>query len=97
MFITKVTRSYSRSINTRAYNLPESWIKIESTLEAQIESQDNPIEVSKMLAEQAQKDVVEQISAIEVKMREAAQRAREMAAGNPGGAPSSGPAAPKAL
>ncbi len=87
MFITKITRTYSRSINTRTYNLPESWIKIESTLEAQIESQDNPVEVSKMLAAEAQKNVLEQITEIEGKMRAAAERNRATAAGNVPGAP----------
>lgn len=64
MLITKVSRSYSRSLNTRNYGLPESWIKIEATYEAQCESGDDATKISGMLAEQAKTDVLTGINQI---------------------------------
>lgn len=87
MQITKVTRSYSRSINARNYGMPESWVKVEATYEAICESQDNPIEVSKMIFEQAQKEVVDNINAITTKMKEASQRLSNTAATGSSAAP----------
>ena len=58
MIIKKVTRGYSRSLNTKNYGLPESWIKIESTYEAECESGDDAVQVSLLLSEQAKKDVL---------------------------------------
>lgn len=64
MIISKVTRSYSRSLNTKNYGLPESWIKIEATYEAQCESGDDAVKVSELLVSQAQNDVVKGIQEI---------------------------------
>lgn len=64
MIVKKVTRSYSRSLNTKNYGLPESWIKIESTFEAECESGDDAVKVSALLAEQAQNDVIQGIQTI---------------------------------
>lgn len=65
MIIEKVTRSYSRSINLKSYgSTTESWVKSEATYTAVCESADDPIQVSSVLAEQAQKDVADQISGI---------------------------------
>lgn len=58
MQVIKVSRTYSKSINTKTYGIPESWIKIEATYEAQCESGDDPIEVSKLMAQQAKVDVI---------------------------------------
>lgn len=64
MIISKVTRSYSRSLNTKNYGLPESWIKIEATYEAECESGDDAVKVSELLVNQAQNDVVKGIQEI---------------------------------
>lgn len=64
MIIKKVSRAYSRSLNTKNYGLPESWIKIESRYEAECESGDDATKVSELLAEQAQTDVLKGINAI---------------------------------
>lgn len=58
MIITTVTRTYQKSINTKNYGVPESWIKIEATYTAQMESGDDPILVSKMMYDQAKSDVI---------------------------------------
>lgn len=72
MFITTVTRSYKRSINLKSYGSnAESWVTCEATYTAQCETPDDPIAVSKMLAEQAQKDVADQISDIIQKVKAA--------------------------
>lgn len=58
MKITKVIRSYSRSINTKSYGNPgESWVKLEASYESECESADDPVKVSEMLHAQAQADV----------------------------------------
>ncbi len=64
MLVTKVSRSYSKSINTKNYGIPESWIKIEATYEATCETNDDPIQVSSMMYEQAKKDVITNTTAI---------------------------------
>lgn len=69
MQISKITRSYSRSINTGHYGVAESWIRIESTYEATVESSDNPFEVSKMLFEQARKEVVQGVAELTDKLK----------------------------
>lgn len=71
MLITKVIRSYSKSINARNYGAPEAWVKIEATYEAQCESSDNPMEVSKMLYDQCKKEVIEGCNEVITKMKEA--------------------------
>ena len=72
MIIEKVTRSYSRSINLKSYgSVTESWVKSEATYTAMCESADDPIQVSAILAEQAQKDVADQISGIINKVKSA--------------------------
>lgn len=77
MLITKVTRSYSRSINARNYGAPESWVKVEATYEATCETSDNPLEVSKMVYEQCKKDVVDACNEITTKMKQANQNMRD--------------------
>lgn len=71
MIIQQITRSYSRSINTKSYGGTESWVKVEATYTAQCESGDDPLKVSSMLAEQAQKDVADQIKVITDKIKAA--------------------------
>lgn len=58
MLVTKVSRSYSKSINTKNYGIPESWIKIEAVYEATCESGDDPTKVSEMMYNQAKQDVI---------------------------------------
>lgn len=58
MIVTKVSRTYHKSINTKNYGIAESWIKIEATMEAQIESGDDPSQVSKILYEEVKKQVI---------------------------------------
>lgn len=70
MQISKITRSYSRSVNTGHYGVAESWIRIESTYEATVESSDNPFQVSEMLYEQARKEVVQGVKDLTDKLKE---------------------------
>lgn len=58
MLITKITRTYSKSINSKNYGQPESWVKVESTYEGTIESGDDPVMISQQLHEQAKKEVI---------------------------------------
>lgn len=88
MIIKEVTRTYSRSINTRNYGLLESWIKIESQYTAQVESGDDPVKVSDMLYEQAKLEVVTNINTIIEKI----QQSRPPAPGSMGA--STAPVAP---
>lgn len=72
MFITSITRTYKRSINLKSFGSPaESWVTCEATYTAQCETQDDPLNVSLMLAEQAQKDVADQINGIIEKVKAA--------------------------
>lgn len=72
MFITKITRTYSKSINLKEYGGPESWVKVESTYEAQCESTDDEKMVSDNLHERARQDVIAGCNAIVEKVREKA-------------------------
>lgn len=81
MLITKITRTYSKSINSKAYNLPESWIRVEATYEAQVESSDDPIKCSEMLYDQAKKEVMENVEAIVSLMRNKAAGLQNIAGG----------------
>lgn len=58
MIITEITRTYSKSINTRTYGAPESWAKVEATVTAQVESHDDPLKVSSHLFEMAKAQVI---------------------------------------
>ena len=64
MIITKTSRTYSRSINTKNFGINESWIKIEATYEAQCESGDDAVKVSGLLYDQAKADVLANINQI---------------------------------
>lgn len=75
MIITSVTRTYSRSINTKNYGGQESWVKVEATYTGQCESGDDPIKVSEMLHGQAQKDVIANVAVIVEKVKQAANPA----------------------
>lgn len=86
MIIATIKRTYSKSINSKNYGLPESWVKVESTWEVQIESSDDPVAVSEQVAAQVQKEVIDQCQVIITKMTEGAAAMRNMAAG-PGAAP----------
>ncbi len=59
MIITKIARTYSRSVNTKSFhpNAPESWVKVVADYEAQVESTDNAAEVSSKLYDLARSDV----------------------------------------
>lgn len=95
MVINKVTRTYSRSINTKTYGGAESWIKVEATYEGQCESGDDPIKVSEMLHAQAQKDVIANVAVIVDKVKQAANPAP--AAGTSVATPPLTPTAPRQL
>ena len=88
MIVKTISRTYSRSINTRTYGAPESWIKIESTYTAECESGDDPTKVSQMMYEQAQKEVVADMGAIITKIRDGQTKTATV--------PSSTPAQPTA-
>lgn len=69
MIITKIIASFSRSINTVTYNGKESWVKAETTYEAQLESADDPKIVSQHLRGLAESDVNEKIKEIVGKLK----------------------------
>lgn len=72
MTIEKVTRSYKRSFNLKSYgSTAESWVTCEAEYTAICESADDPLQVSKMLADQAQADVAEQCNAVIEKVKAA--------------------------
>lgn len=87
MQIKKIVRSYSKSINTQNYGAPESWVRCEASFEAEVETSDNPIEVSQMLHDTAKKMVIDDINAIVKNIRAAA-------AGQKPAAQAAAPAAP---
>lgn len=65
MIITKITRSYSRSINAISYGAKsDSWIKITSEQEAILESGDEASKVSEYLDKQCVSDVVRSINVV---------------------------------
>lgn len=87
MLVKQVTRTYSRSINTKSFGSKvESWIKIEATFTGECESGDDPVKVSEMLHEQAQKDVIDKVSNIIEQIKSA----------NPSTVPANMPAAAQA-
>lgn len=73
MFINKITRTYSKSINLREYGGPESWVKVESSYEAMVESVDDEQKVSDLLFERSKNDVVNACNEIANKVREKAK------------------------
>lgn len=83
MILTKITRTYSKSINARNYGAPESWIKVEAVYEAQVESNDDSVEVSKLLFECAKQDVVKETNDLIQKISEGAAAARTAKAFTP--------------
>lgn len=89
MIVTKISRTYSRSINARNYGIQESWIKVEATYEGQVESGDDPKKFSEELHNAAQADVVANLDVIIGKIRSAATSLQATAAGTvvPGAAP----------
>lgn len=64
MRILKITRGYSKSINIANYGGPESWVRVENQMEAEIETQDEVIEVAKMLGATVKQLVIEDINSI---------------------------------
>lgn len=99
MFITKITRSYSKSINLKEYGGPESWVKVESTYEAQVESVDDEKMVSDNLHDRAKADVVAGCNAIVEKVREkvTAAAVKPPVTGGPVPAPNNTPSTPRSL
>lgn len=95
MIVTEVTRSYSRSINTRNYGAAESWVKIESTYTAQIESGDDPIKVSADLYAQCQSEVATGIAELVSKIKQST--ATPAVPGTPAPAPAPAAAGPTPL
>lgn len=98
MIITSTKRTYSRSINTKNFGLNESWIKIESTYEAQCESGDDAVKVSGLLYDQAKADVLANINQIieqiEKSKAPAPTTVAPVAPSNPVATPYVAPAAP---
>jgi hypothetical protein len=93
MLISKITRSYSKSINTRTYGAPESWVKIEATYEAIVESSDDPMKVSAMLHDQAKKEVIDATNAVIEKIKQGNANLQNTMAGQSTPAPT-GPTIP---
>lgn len=69
MIVTKIIASFSRSINTVTYNGKESWVKVETTYEGQLESADDPKMISSHLRTLAENDVNEKIKEIVRKLK----------------------------
>ncbi len=99
MIIISTKRTYSRSINTKSFGLNESWIKIESTYEAQCESGDDAVKVSGLLYDQAKSDVLANINQIIEQIENSKKAAAPapvapVAPSNPVATPYVAPAAP---
>lgn len=95
MLITKISRTYQKSINTRNYGVPESWVKVEATYEATIESTDDPTKVSAMLYEQVKSEVIANVNDIVQKIQQANAQMSNVAASGPAVVtPNAGPATP---
>lgn len=90
MIITEITRTYSKSINTRTYGAPESWAKIEATVTAQVESGDDAKQVSTFLFETAKGQVIAETNVL----IEAIKKAVTASGPLPSGTPYAGPAVP---
>lgn len=95
MIVTKVSRTYQKSINTKNYGIAESWIKIEATMEAQIESGDDPSQVSKLLYEEVKNAVILDTVAVIEQIKKSLNPA-PVATGTPA-APAAGTGTPRAL
>lgn len=76
MIITKIARTYSRSVNTKSFhqNAPESWVKVVADYEAQVESTDNAAEVSSKLYDLARSDVTAGIKILADQINQAFNR-----------------------
>lgn len=72
MVIKTITRSYSKSINTKDYGLTDSWLKVESTMSAEItdEDQDHIKECSNDLHSMVKADVTSSVKEITARMKE---------------------------
>ncbi len=69
MVITKIIRSYSRSVNAKYFSpieqqaaKPDSWVKIESVYEATLESADNVEQTSQEIYGMCKADVAKGVS-----------------------------------
>ena len=69
MKITKITRTYSASINLRNYSLAEAWIKSEASAEAEVYDGEDFTVAGKALDMQLKKEVTEVLTE-EVKSRQ---------------------------
>lgn len=85
MIINKITREYSKSINTKTYGAPESWVKISSVIEAQLESTDDPKMVSDHLQELVRTDVLAEAKAVIDKVRAGVAAGQNNSNSAPGG------------
>lgn len=75
MRITTVTRTYSRTIDTKMYGIDQSWIKLEATYTAEVDNGEDPMHVSEVLADAAQTDIAGQIASIVEKINASKQAA----------------------
>lgn len=76
MIISQIKRSYSKTINTQSFgSKEESWIKIESELVANLESHDDPKQVSDMLYSMVREDVLREQSTIVSKINKKSDQA----------------------
>ena len=76
MVIKTITRSYSKSINTKDYGLTDSWLKVESSMSAEItdEDQDHIKECSNNLHAMVKADVTSSVKEITARMKEDAAK-----------------------
>lgn len=71
MLVKKITRTYSKSINSKVYGGPDSWIRLEATYEAEVESADDPKKASEYIYQLAKDDVIASTNAIIEKIKQA--------------------------
>lgn len=76
MVVKSITRSYSKSINTKDYGLTDSWLKVESSMTAEITEaeQENIKSLSNQLQLMTKEDVTSTVKDITARMKEDAMK-----------------------
>lgn len=71
MVIKSIRRSYSKTINTKDYGLPDSWLKVESEMSAEVTEEENKTiaSFSAALHQLCVADVVSSVNQIIVEMK----------------------------
>ena len=77
MHISKISRTYSRTISIRKPDGSDMWLKHEMTVEADLDKDDSPKGVGDFIAEIASKEVRATLKEEELKTKAAFQKAME--------------------